>query len=152
MATALTFDLGPRLAATAGQRRDPRAVRARLAMLEHVLEGLVRLPGNQRLGLDAALGFVPVAGDLLSALIGVYLVWEARNAGLSRWACTRLLGRVGLDAAIGAVPVAGDLFDIVYRSNSRNVRRILAHIDRHGAGPVIKGQVVKGQVVEGRLA
>lgn len=147
MATALTFDSAPRLALSAGQRRDPRAVRARLAMLEHVLEGLVRLPGNQRLGLDAALGFVPVAGDLLSALIGVYLVWEARNAGLSRWACTRLLGRVGLDAAIGAVPIAGDLFDILYRSNSRNVRRILAHIDRHGAP-----QGVAGQVVDGRLA
>ena len=52
-------------------------------MLEHVLEGLVRLPGNQRLGLDAALGFVPVAGDLLSALIGVTVGMLVPDAALA---------------------------------------------------------------------
>jgi hypothetical protein len=137
MATAARFQGFDGLAATLGLSRGPREARARLVGLEKVLEGAIRLPGNQRVGLDAFIGFVPVVGDLLSAAIGAYLVWEARNAGLSRWACTRMLGRVGFDAAIGAVPVAGDVFDFFYRSNTRNLKRILAHIDRHHPGAAL---------------
>ena len=137
MASAATLDGFDNLATTFGVSRAPRAVRARLVMLERILEGVIRLPGNQRVGLDAFIGFVPVVGDILSATIGTYLVWEGRNAGLSRWACARMLGRVGFDAAIGAVPVAGDVFDFFYRSNTRNLKRILAHIDRQYAGVAV---------------
>ncbi len=140
MATVATLQGFDGMATVLGVSRTPREARARLIGLEKILEGAIRLPGNQRIGLDAFIGFVPVIGDILSATIGTYLVWEARNAGLSRWACTRMLGRVGFDAAIGAIPVAGDMFDFFYRSNTRNLKRILAHIDRHhpGAG-VIEG-------------
>ena len=137
MATAATLDGFDNLATNFGVSRAPRAVRARLVMLERILEDVIRLPGKQRVGLDAFIGFVPVAGDILSATIGAYLVWEGRNAGLSRWACARMLGRVGFDAAIGAVPVAGDVFDFFYRSNTRNLKRILAHIDRQYAGVAV---------------
>ncbi|WP_199555127.1 DUF4112 domain-containing protein [Sandaracinobacteroides hominis] len=134
MAATATLGAFDRLAGISGVGRDPRSVRSRLIVLERILEGVIRLPGNQRVGLDAFIGFVPVVGDLLSATIGTYLVWEARNIGMSRWKCTRMLARVGMDAAIGAIPVAGDVFDFLYRSNSRNVKAILAHIDRHHCG------------------
>ncbi len=134
MARAATLDGFDGLASALGVSRSPQQVRARLVLLERILEGAIRLPGNQRVGLDAFIGFVPVVGDLLSATIGTYLVWEARNAGLSRWACTRMLGRVGVDTALGAIPVAGDVFDFFYRSNTRNLKRILSHMDRHHPG------------------
>ncbi|MCG2840581.1 DUF4112 domain-containing protein [Sandaracinobacter sp. RS1-74] len=138
MATAATLEGFDGLATVLGVSRSPRDVRSRLIVLERILEGAVRLPGNQRVGLDAFIGLVPVVGDLISATIGTYLVWEARNVGVSRWACARMLGRVGLDAALGAIPVAGDLLDFFYRSNTRNVKRILAHIEKHhpGAGVI----------------
>lgn len=140
MAKAATLEGFDGLASVLGVSRSPREVRMRLVMLERILEGVIRLPGNQRVGLDSFIGFVPVVGDLLSASIGTYLVWEARNAGLSRWACTRMLGRVGFDTALGAIPVAGDVFDFFYRSNTRNLKRILAHIDRqHPGAGVIEG-------------
>lgn len=140
MATAATLEGFDGLASRFGIARSPREVRARLIMVERILEGVIRLPGNQRVGLDSFIGFVPVVGDLISASIGTYLVWEARNVGLSRWACARMLGRVGFDAALGAIPVAGDVFDFFYRSNSRNLKRILAHIDRqHPGAGVIDG-------------
>jgi hypothetical protein len=140
MAATQTFARFDDLAGLTGMGRDVRSVRSRLIVLERILEGAIRLPGNQRVGLDAFIGFIPVVGDLLSATIGTYLVWEARNVGLSRWKCSRMLARVGFDTAIGAIPVAGDVFDFFYRSNSRNLKMILAHIDRHhpGAG-VING-------------
>lgn len=120
--------------------RDARSVRQRLIVLERILEGVIRLPFNQRVGLDGFIGLVPVVGDLISASIGSYLVWEARNLGMSRWACARMMGRVGMDAAIGAIPLVGDVLDFFYRSNTRNVKALLAHIERHhpGAG-VING-------------
>lgn len=135
MATATARQLGgfegwARAPGVSCDARGVHGVRARLVMLERILEGLVRLPGNQRVGLDSFIGLVPVVGDLFSAGIGAYLVWEARNAGLSRWACARMLGRVGFDAALGAIPVAGDMFDFFYRSNSRNLKRILAHLEK----------------------
>lgn len=118
--------------------RDPHSVRQRLEALEHLLERALAIPGTKRrVGLDAIVGLVPVAGDLVSAALGLYMVWEARNLGMSRWKQARMLARVGLDTAIGAIPVAGDLFDFVYQSNSRNLRTIRKHLDRHHPGTKI---------------
>ena len=112
--------------------RDPRSVRRRVEALEHLLERAFTVPGiNRKVGLDAIAGLVPVAGDLVSGLLGLYLVWEARNIGMSKWQLARMLGHVGFDTALGAVPLAGDLLDFVYRSNTRNLRMIRKHLDKH---------------------
>ncbi|MFN3517671.1 MAG: DUF4112 domain-containing protein [Novosphingobium sp.] len=111
---------------------DVMAVRRRIELLERLLEGLIRVPGVKRkVGLDAMLGVIPVAGDLVAAALGLYMIWEARNLGMSRWQLARMVGNVGFDTLVGAVPVAGDLFDFLYRSNTRNLRIILRHLDKH---------------------
>ncbi|MBN8483950.1 MAG: DUF4112 domain-containing protein [Sphingomonadales bacterium] len=111
---------------------DAMAVRRRIELLEQLLEGLIEVPGLKRkVGLDAMLGVIPVAGDLIAAALGLYMVWEARNLGMSRWQLARMVGNVGFDTLVGAVPVAGDLFDFLYRSNSRNLRIIRRHLDKH---------------------
>lgn len=111
---------------------DPLSVRRRLEALEHLLENAVAVPGTRhRVGLDSLVGLIPVAGDLIGAALGVYMVWEARNLGMSRWQQARMLGNVGIDTAIGAIPFAGDLFDFVFKSNSRNMKIIRKHLDRH---------------------
>ncbi|MBU6165274.1 MAG: DUF4112 domain-containing protein [Alphaproteobacteria bacterium] len=103
-------------------RTDAAAARARIDRLEHLLEGVVRLPGlSRRIGLDALIGLVPGAGDAATALLGLYIVWEARNLGASRALLLRMLANIAVDAAIGSVPLAGDLFDLLFRSNSRNL-------------------------------
>jgi len=110
---------------------DAASVRRRIEALERLLERSVPLPVGGRVGLDAILGLIPVAGDAVSALMGLYLVWEARNLGLPRWRLMQMLANVGFDAAVGAIPVAGDLFDFAFRSNSRNLRIVRRHLDRH---------------------
>lgn len=108
------------------------AVRRRIEAMERVLERSLILPGTSRqLGLDAILGLVPVAGDIISAALGFYIVWEARNIGMSKWQLARMTANVGFDALVGAVPVAGDLFDFLFRSNSRNLKIVLKHLDKH---------------------
>lgn len=110
-------------AALALPRTCPASARARIERLEHLLERAVRIPGlGRRIGLDAIIGLVPGVGDAVAALIGLYLVWEARNLGASRFTLARMLANIGVDALIGSVPVAGDVFDVFFRSNSRNLK------------------------------
>jgi hypothetical protein len=111
---------------------DPAAIRARVETLERVLERSFTVPGiNRQVGLDAIVGLIPVAGDLVSAAVGLYLVWEARNLGMSKFQLARMTANVGFDSLVGAIPVAGDLFDFVFRSNSRNLKLIRRHLDKH---------------------
>ena len=120
---------------------DPASVRRRIEMIEKVMERAFILPGiNRPIGLDAIAGLLPVAGDTLAALVGLYLVWEARNIGMSKWQLTRMVGTVGIDWLFGSVPLVGDVFDFFYSSNSINLKRILRHLDRHHPGTgIIEG-------------
>ena len=121
-----------------GFGRDPASVRRRIEMMEAVLEGLFVLPGtNRRVGLDSLVGLIPVLGDLATAAMGAWIVWEARNLGMSKWQLTRMAANVGFDTVIGAIPFAGDIFDFFYKSNSKNLRIIRRHLDRHHPSTVI---------------
>jgi Domain of unknown function (DUF4112) len=106
-------------------RTDAASARVRIERLETLLESAIRIPGlGKRIGLDAIIGLVPGVGDTAMAAMGLYLVWEARNLGASRFTLARMLGNVGVDALIGSVPIAGDVFDFFFRSNSRNLKLI----------------------------
>ncbi|GGB88519.1 hypothetical protein GCM10011494_03490 [Novosphingobium endophyticum] len=111
---------------------DPSSVRRRIEALEQVLERAFEVPGiGRKVGLDAIVGLVPVVGDLIAAALGMYLVWEARNLGMSKWQIARMTANVGVDTALGAIPLVGDAFDFVFRSNTRNLRIIRKHLDKH---------------------
>ena len=115
-----------------GLDRDPRSIRQRIELMEHVLENAITLPGTKfRIGLDAIVGLIPVVGDLITAGMGAWIVWEARNLGMSKWQLVRMSANVGVDTAIGAVPLLGDVFDLAFRSNSKNLKIIRKHLDRH---------------------
>lgn len=111
---------------------DPTSVRRRIEKLELLLERSLTIPGTSKaVGLDAIVGLVPVAGDVVAAGLGLYLVWEARNLGMSKFQLARMATNVGVDTLLGAVPLAGDLFDFVFRSNSRNLKIVRKHLDKH---------------------
>ena len=110
----------------------PAAVRQRIEMLEKVLEHGFRVPGiGYEFGLDAVVGLIPVVGDFIGAALGAYLVWEAKNLGLPKWKLWRMSGNVAFDTAIGFVPVVGDAMDLMFRSNSRNLKLVKRHLDKH---------------------
>ncbi len=112
--------------------RGPHAVRQRIEALERLLERSFVIPGiNRPVGLDALAGLIPVLGDVIGAAFGAYLIWEASNLGLPKWKLWRMAGNVAFDSAVGAVPVAGDLFDFLFRSNTRNLKIVKRHLDKH---------------------
>ena len=120
---------------------DPISVRKRIEAMEQLLERSMVIPGtNIPIGLDSIVGLVPVIGDFVTAAMGAYIVWEARNLGIPKWKLWRMAGNIAVDSAIGAVPLVGDAFDLAFRSNSRNLRIVRKHLDKHHpASRVIEG-------------
>jgi hypothetical protein len=124
--------------------RDPASVRRRIEAMEHVLERLFVIPGiNRPVGLDVILDLVPVAGDLVATALGAWIVWEARNLGMSKFQLTRMAGNVGVDMLLGAIPFVGAIPDFFFRSNTRNLKIVKRHLDKHHPGTrTVDGEVL----------
>ena len=121
---------------------------ARLEALGRLMDGAFVLPGtNIRLGLDAIIGLVPVAGDVISGLVSSYLIWEARRLGAPRWLIGRMMVNTFLDTTIGAIPLVGDAFDVMFRANMKNMALLRRHMEKRGftraADPLIECEAVR---------
>jgi len=114
---------------------DPQSVRQRVEVMERLLERLFVIPGlNRPVGLDVILDFIPGVGPTAAAALGAYLAWEARNLGMSKWHISRMAGNVGVDWLLGLIPFVGAVPDFFFRSNTRNLKIIKRHLDKHHAG------------------
>jgi hypothetical protein len=134
-ASARKFDRSDQLRNALG--RDPASVRRRVEAMEHVLERLFVIPGIRRpVGLDVILDVIPFAGDTIAAIMGAWMVWEARNLKMPKRAMARMALNVGFDALLGAIPIVGMVPDFFFRSNTRNLRIIRRHLDKHYPGTV----------------
>jgi hypothetical protein len=123
---------------------DPHSVRQRVEALEKVMERLFVIPGTNRpIGLDVILDLIPIGGGLIAAGLGSYMAWEARNIGMSRLQIARMGGNIGLDLLLGAIPWVGAIPDLFFRSNSRNLKIIKRHLDKHHpATRTLEGEVI----------
>lgn len=103
----------------------------RMEMMAKLLDNAFVIPGtNQRVGIDAIIGLVPGLGDIATTLLSSYVIWEARNLGVSRIAIGRMLTNLVIHASVGAIPVLGDVFDAFFRVNQRNMRIVRAQLDK----------------------
>jgi len=125
---------------------DPTSVRQRVEAMEKLLERMIVIPGiNRPVGLDVILDLIPGVGGIAGAALGSYMVWEARNLRMSKWQMTRMAGNVGADFLLGLIPWIGAIPDFFFRSNTRNLKIIKRHLDKHHAGTAtIEGQIAKG--------
>ncbi|NNM75723.1 DUF4112 domain-containing protein [Sphingomonas sp. ID1715] len=107
-------------------------VRRRVEAVERLLEGLFTIPGTKRqFGLDVILDLVPGVGSVAAGGLGAWMLWEARNLGMSKWQMARMGANVGIDTLLGMIPFIGAVPDFFFRSNTRNLRIIKRHLDRH---------------------
>jgi len=130
-----------RASAEGRDRRGPdRSVRirdaeARIAFIARLLDELITIPGTRRrLGLDSIVGLIPGFGDVASAAVGGWVILEAARFRLPRVVLARMVVNTLVDLVIGIVPIAGDLFDVVFKSNSRNLALFRRHATDPGAG------------------
>jgi hypothetical protein len=112
----------------------PRSCRERIARIDALatlLDTAFLIPGtNIRFGLDALIGLVPGIGDAVTTAMSLFIVHEAHQLGAPAHVVARMLGNVAIDGFVGAVPIVGDAFDVMWRSNRRNMRPLLEWLDK----------------------
>jgi hypothetical protein len=115
-------------------RRDaltPEIVDPRIADVEAIarwLDYAFELSGGFRFGIAGIVGLIPGIGDVVDALISVYIVIRAIQLGIPRVAIARMLVNIGIEALAGSVPFIGNLFDIAFKANRRNYRLMKSHL------------------------
>ena len=120
----------------------------RLDALAKLLDSSFFVPGtNIRMGLDGIIGLVPVVGDLISGALSSYIIWEARRLGASRWVLGPMVTNTLIDTTIGAIPLLGDAFDIVFRTNVKNLALLRKHLARRGLIAPGSGTVIEGEAI-----
>lgn len=110
---------------------DPARTRARLERLAWLLDSSIRIPGTRHtVGIDAVIGLVPVAGDLVGAALSSYIFAEAARLGADKRVLARMAFNIALEGVVGMVPLLGDVFDAAWKSNRRNMRLLDAWLER----------------------
>ena len=106
-----------RVAAAPDLAADLRRARALAAWLDTKFS-----VAGIRFGLEGVVGLIPVIGDLLGALAGLYPIWIVRRHRLGGWLAARMGMNLFIEWVGGLIPLVGDLFDVYYKANIRNVR------------------------------
>jgi hypothetical protein len=113
------------------QARSREASLKRLDQLADLLDSRFKLFGF-RFGLDGIASIVPVAGDVLAAIVSLYLIAEAGRHGANKRTIAKMLVNVGIDTLFGSIPVLGTIFDIAFKANNRNVRILREQLTKEG--------------------
>ena len=91
--------------------------------LTSLLDDRFRVPViGIRFGLDPLLGFIPWAGDILSASVSLLILSAFMRHGVPKRLIAKMVFNIILDLMVGAIPFLGDLFDIYFKANRRNMR------------------------------
>jgi len=111
-----------------------------LQQLSDIMDRAFVIPGtNIRFGVDSILGLIPVIGDTLSVAVSGYIYSFAKKAGVPWYHRMRMIWNIFIDWFIGLIPFLGDLFDVGFKANSKNVRIILAHVEKELNADIIDG-------------
>jgi hypothetical protein len=116
----------------------------RIDTIATLLDSALVVPGtNIRFGLDAVVGLVPGIGDLVTSLVSLYIVHEARQLGAPAHLLVRMVANIAIDGIVGSAPIAGDIFDVMWRANRRNMTLLYDHLRSQGefAQPVSGNKV-----------
>ncbi len=105
---------------------DPRV--ADVEALARWLDYAFVLPGGFRYGLAGFIDLIPGIGDVIDAVLSLYIVSRAVQLGVPRVTLTRMVVNVGIEGLAGTVPFMGAVFDTVFKANRRNYQLLRDHI------------------------
>jgi hypothetical protein len=105
----------------------------RLKRIAWLTDTAWRIPFTKiRFGLDSVVGLVPGLGDGVMMLVSVYTMVLAHKAGAPGHLLTRMAANVAVDFGAGSIPVVGDIFDLVFKSNVRNLNLLTEFLQKKG--------------------
>ena len=113
----------------------PEVVDPRIADVEALarwLDYAFELPGGFQFGLAGIIGLIPGIGDVVDAIVSLFIIGRAIQLGIPRVAIARMLVNVAIEATAGSVPFIGDLFDVAFKANRRNYQLLKIHLTQPG--------------------
>ena len=114
------------IAAKLASSKDP-VQNAAARILTKYLDELMRVPGtNVRFGLDPILALIPALGDTVASGAGFIILLDALRSGIPIHVFLRMALNMGINFLIGLIPGAGALASVFFKSNSRNLKLLLA--------------------------
>ena len=110
------------------------------------LDDLIKIPGTKfGIGLDPIIGFlIPGAGDAITGTGSVALLFLALKERVPTIVLLRMVMNILIDTVGGLLPVAGDAFDLVWRSNRRNLDLIKKYRNDPKAKPTFLDYALVG--------
>ena len=81
-----------------------------------------------KFGISGFIGLVPGLGDMLNALLSLYLILFAIKIRMPFWRILQMVWNILVNLAIGAIPIIGDATYIIRRVNIKNLKIINQYV------------------------
>jgi len=109
-----------------------------VALLARIMDSLFRVPGTKfRFGVNPMIGFIPVVGDQIDAVISASVLLSSVKHRLPKIVLARMGLNVLLNAFFQGLPVVGDSITLVFKANQRNYELLRKYAGR--GKPVTRG-------------
>ena len=97
----------------------------RLKLLSERLDNSIKIPGtNQKIGIDAIIGLIPILGDFIGVIFSTYIMYSGIKMGVSSKIVKKMAINIAIEFILGSIPIIGDIFDALWKANKRNVELI----------------------------
>lgn len=107
------------------------------SLLANALDNSFSIAGF-RFGLSFFIDLIPGVGDILDAVLSLYLVWIGMQLHLPAGKLIRMIWNIAVNFVIGLLPFIGDAAYLFRKANMKNL-----HILREYAVPAVKGSIVQ---------
>jgi Domain of unknown function (DUF4112) len=131
------------------KEHDLERVKNQLDHVAWLMDNAFRIPGlGWRFGVEALIGLVPGAGDIISGAIGLILLYRAFQFKLPGVVILRMIFNNLIDVTVGSIPFLGDMFDFVWKSNTKNMKLFRQYAEEPAANTtshwIFIGSVIGG--------
>lgn len=75
-----------------------------------------------RFGVNALLDLFPEIGDLLAAILSLYLIWIALQMHVPKVKILKMIQNILINFFIGVIPIVGDIAYVFRKANIKNLR------------------------------
>lgn len=91
-----------------------------------------------RFGFTLILDLIPELGDIIAALLSLYIVWIALQMELPAIRIFQMLFNIGINLILGLIPIVGEVTYILRKANIKNVKILKKYADQQ----IIHGEVI----------
>jgi len=105
----------------------------RLERFSKITDSSIGVPFTKfKFGIDALIGLIPVAGDVVGVALSSYVLLEAHKVGAGKRAKLKMLINILIDFFGGVIPLFGDFFDAYFKANTRNTAILKEELIKQG--------------------